>query len=687
MLKFIQPLSFLLFFAIGVFGYLLPEVGYFSSVPGDLGDARMNSVILEHAYRWILGRDTKLWSPTFFYPFEGVLAFSENHLGSIPTYALFRSLGLSRETAYDAWFFVGACVNFFAAQYALRRMEFSGFAAAAGAFVFAFSLPTLINQDGHSQLLHRYAVPLAMLGIYRTLNCKRAFHLWQTLFWLTVQFYCSIYMGAFLVFLIGATLLATIFIHEGRRRLACAIASIQREPLITVTGISAVALLSALMLGWLLLHYQMIGHEYKLARSANEIASMLPRPQSYLISTSSSLSSWVGGWISDIPMYYEHQLFPGIGVLLVATIGIFAVLTCRFGQYGQGNYLLGQVALISFVMLYALTLYFHGYSLYLLLLKIPGLTALRAVSRIIFVMLMPISILVAIAIEKLQVTAAHRGAKTLLALAVGMPLLLGAETAGYIVVNERIDTWRNRIRTVRQLLPTHLVNQPILYISQLREENGYYADRTELDAMILAQDLGIPTMNGYSGNFPPGYLAADPCISFESRLRAYADFRKLPKNSVDDLARRVVHLARQPCEGEIATPSDDVIGEEQARLIRLKIKEVLPPGNRFSIVIENNSPLPFNTLHFEGPIRLSWRFVPVGPTGSVLSEPGWDNRKEIFFTLKPGASILQWVDTGPLPPAGQYHLEVSLVMEHVTWLHDIGMPICTIPISLPVGKD
>ena len=40
----------ILIFCVGLFGYLLPAIGYFQMVPGDLGDARFNSVILEHGY-------------------------------------------------------------------------------------------------------------------------------------------------------------------------------------------------------------------------------------------------------------------------------------------------------------------------------------------------------------------------------------------------------------------------------------------------------------------------------------------------------------------------------------------------------------------------------------------------------------------------------------------------------------
>ena len=51
-----NAVSFVLLFIIGLFGYLLPAVGLFTMIPGDLGDARFNSVVLEHGFQWLTGQ-------------------------------------------------------------------------------------------------------------------------------------------------------------------------------------------------------------------------------------------------------------------------------------------------------------------------------------------------------------------------------------------------------------------------------------------------------------------------------------------------------------------------------------------------------------------------------------------------------------------------------------------------------
>ena len=103
--------TFLVFAGIGFFGYLMKAVDGFQSTPGDLIDARFNSVILEHLYRWLSlglnGQWIDIWSPGFFYPYKDVLAFSDNHFGSGLSYILLRYLGFSREVSFSAWFTIG----------------------------------------------------------------------------------------------------------------------------------------------------------------------------------------------------------------------------------------------------------------------------------------------------------------------------------------------------------------------------------------------------------------------------------------------------------------------------------------------------------------------------------------------------------------------------------------------------
>ena len=74
----------------GLVFYVHRATAGFTFVPGDLGDPRFNSVILEHLFQWVSGDAASLWTPSFFYPTTGTLAFSDNHFGSGPIYVLLR---------------------------------------------------------------------------------------------------------------------------------------------------------------------------------------------------------------------------------------------------------------------------------------------------------------------------------------------------------------------------------------------------------------------------------------------------------------------------------------------------------------------------------------------------------------------------------------------------------------------
>ena len=69
-----QAFPFTLFFLLAVVGYGIRSVDWFTAIPGNLGDPRLNSVFLEHLYGWVIGRNASLWSPQFFYPFKNEIS-------------------------------------------------------------------------------------------------------------------------------------------------------------------------------------------------------------------------------------------------------------------------------------------------------------------------------------------------------------------------------------------------------------------------------------------------------------------------------------------------------------------------------------------------------------------------------------------------------------------------------------
>src|SRR5262249_12026109 len=183
---------------------------HFEYYPGDLYDARLCMFLLEHAYEWISApTSSSLWDAPFFYAVRGVIAYSESFIGSVPFYAPWRLLGFDRETSFQLWVLTGFLLNFVAAWWVFTRLRFHWVASLFGAYVFAFSHVALAH-IGHSQLHYRFAIPLAWYFLYRFLIQFSWKDLLGSLFFTAWQFYCSIYVGYFLIVFLVVFVLLTV---------------------------------------------------------------------------------------------------------------------------------------------------------------------------------------------------------------------------------------------------------------------------------------------------------------------------------------------------------------------------------------------------------------------------------------------------------------------------------------------
>lgn len=667
-------------FCAGFIGHLMQSIDWFRAIPGDLVDARFNSIILEHLYQWVLGQTPSLWSPRFFYPFENVLAFSDNHFGSGWAYILFRLVGLQREYAFLGWFLVGNLLNFWVSYYVLRKLGFSIVAAGAGAFVFSFALAAL-PKETHAQLTYRFAVPLAFLATLNFFQTKQPSALAQAAFWLAIQFYCSIYLGIFLVYLLFATCLA-IGLTQIRSfntgwRQGWHSQSVEQK----LTAF-ALLLLSMMAIGWLLLQYRSASTHYGMSRSLGEIWDMIPSPSSYLLADQSLLSGWVGKFAANIPMRHEQQMFFGLGISALAVCGLFIVWRSRVDVNNRASTSVlnsGRVASVALFALVVMTISISGFSLYKWILYLPGVSSIRAVSRVVLLMLFPLGILVAACFDWVMHHIKSSSFKWLL---IGsMVVLIATESVFYEPYKTPISVWAGRQTLLKSLMPKTFSPDTILYVTNTLPERIY--DLAEVDAMQFAQDLKLPTLNGYSGNVPPDYSKPDPCVDFKDRLNSYFAFKPDGKISAEDLVGRVLVLSPEKCPNQPAIKTNKAIEQALASQIKLSLEpKVSGRTLNAKVLIRNDSLDRFSTLSTKGPVRLSWRFVPLDPTEQPQSEPEWAARKDLYFTLEPGSTQAETISVELPARSGSYLFEVSLVQDGVAWFHNLGMLIAQWPVEI-----
>ena len=406
--------------------------------------------------------------------------------------------------------------------------------------------------DNAAQLNYRFAIPLAWLMFYRSLTQTEKGQQWLYFgvasLCVAEQFLCSIYLGVLLVYSLGALAIAWWCVN--RKRVGLTKDQTQQDPLRNFknpqekqnTKLLGIALttIAALITGALLFQYHQIAREYGLSRNNAEVISMLPKVGSYFLSDRSFIS---GLWSTNLGWFaqrQENQLFIGLGVMLFVIVGIYS--SWRSNLVPSAMTQLGRIAFISVVLVCLMTVQLAGYSLYSALLQLPGINAIRSVGRVILVLLFPISILVAIAMQTGQVWLSAKAVK-------GKPLVISVLVSMLsltLLLSESIfarhDTtplsrWQARMQKLQALTPITLNADAIVFVPRSGSEPAWAG---ELDGMLIAQDMGLPTINGYSGSLPPGY--PDLGVSALARFEAYAKLRHESDDWIQQQLQRVVKL-------------------------------------------------------------------------------------------------------------------------------------------------
>jgi hypothetical protein len=655
-----------------------------ATVPGDIGDARFNVYILEHTFRWMVHRSLSYISPGMFYPYPGTVFLSDTHIGSVAFYILFRCLRISEFPSFTLWFFTGYFLTFAASYYALLQLRFTPFVAAGAAIIFAFSLPSLA-QFGHAQLVYRFGVPLAFLSLLNYLRTGLVKHVFSLIAWVSLQLLCSIYTGMFLVLVLVPVAAWSLFLNRRARPLTALLrlSLLDARSLVQQRSVrhwSMLLLAATLATGAILLlgAYHHWSALYGLGRGWKEIATMVPRPQSYLVMDimpywKAIYEDFIG---ADVPMRHEHNMFMGFGAFSLFLVGAAATIA---GNVPRSQENLARITLLALVSLFAVLTMFGDETLYFFLTYVPGLNSIRAVTRIMVVLMFPIAIVVATGAEAMLGSRPKTPGVVVLCIFLTVSLLeISMVGKGGFPISDS-DKRTDAIVDDARRKSSGIAN-PILFVME-GDEAPYKA---HLDAMFAAQQLGWPTVNGYSGNGVPGSTYKSTCNTPARLIAAYEGWRRLhqvgPEMSVSDFSSRLVYVGWPRCDsgGNIADESDASIGPPLipsiAKFVSLIPLALDKQRSRlaFEIAIRNKSETRIIARSF-APVRVSWRFVEVGTDPE--KGKGWDPRFQIPKDLLPGSDLnVALLADLPKKP-GDYRLEVSLVAEHAFWFHDEGTDI------------
>ncbi len=485
-------------FAIGILSltiylYLMHFLGFdLSNIFGDLGDARLNNYFLEHGYQYLLGNHPSFWSAPFYYPAENVMTYSDNHLGTLPFYSLFRLFGYDIETSYQLWMILIFLLNGISAYVILRLFKFNILGAFAGALLFSISAPVMLK-TGHFQLMPRFMVPIifyAGLKYVESFNIKY-FYIFSFAF--VYQFYIGIYIGFFAItsFIV---LLPFIFLYIKNNH---NLKSIFNQKYIA--QFILVSVVSAVLLYLLFLPY-LAFKEVSGGRSWDEIASMLPRLASWFYTYGSyfNIFNSIG---TELPMQHEHIMFLGVVPYVLFFTIIFLYFKKSDSEFFAEHKNIVFVSLATIFLIFLVTLFIGGGSLYkYTFYQIPGFDAIRAVTRIILFLTFPFAVLLAFMITIISKSNFNFLNKIGL---LGFILLFGAfeQYRVNIATYDKHHAQERYLNIYQEI--KDISDYDLIYVQRTKPSSSFYAD--ELDAMFVSLMINKPTINGYSGNIPTGY--------------------------------------------------------------------------------------------------------------------------------------------------------------------------------------
>ncbi len=446
-------------------------------IPGDPVDSRLLHALLEHGYRSLTGQSgaSGFWNPPFFHPAPNTLVYTETLAGTLPLYVPWRLLGIAAGPSFGLWMLSVSLLNFGVVYWLLRRpLGGPPLAAALGAFLFSFSAARAA-QLGHAQLLPGFFIAFITGALCRLFEEGSPARLgaWAAAAALAMAaqvwtcFYVAWFFGlGLLLFTLSAFLLP-----ETRPLLREFF--LRRWPFLTL----GLLLLAASVLPFAV-HALAAARELGF-RSYEEAEIFLPRPASWFWPGGGSwiYGGFAGGFPFDrFPDPQEHSIGPGWISLGVAGAGLWSLRRSPWGK---------ALGLASLGLL-TLTLSVGGASFWALVyVSLPGAGAIRAVCRVANVLLLPA--------------------------AVGLSAWLGARIrpgAGLAALMLLIVLEQGR------RIPSYSQREQELRVSRLAARIDPKAPaflRTgvgmegQVDAMWAALASGVPTVNGYSGNEPPGW--------------------------------------------------------------------------------------------------------------------------------------------------------------------------------------
>ena len=468
-----------------------PELNHF---PGDMGDARFNAYILEHGYRFFTGDVSSYWDAPFMVPEPEVISFSDNLLGTLPFYLLFRTLGFDVLDSFQGWFLVLTFLNFLFSFVFLKWLFKNAYAAGIGAFIFTFSI-ALQSQLTHAQTFARFIIPVIFWLILLFSNHKKLKYFFFANLAFVYLLYCGIYLG--FLFFFPFLVMVSIILFRNKGSFWKEIIKENGLVKVLLSGIIPILLLVPLILPYI-------------SRAANvpmpsfqSTVKTIPVFKSYLYAHHGNpLWDFLTEVGTSLPAFWDHQLFPGLFVFVGVLSMIFSkkIWLKKEDEEGSNSIKNIRLLLIVFLITFLCFIRVNDFSIYSLIRLLPGFGSMRSITRIVNIEM----IFFAIGVAYLFKVSSKRV----------NPLILFIPFFSLLVLDNYVD--RNFTYHQPKDLAQERVNKLVLKMDDI--PNGSLISyepifvnenpiELQLDAMLATQQLGLKCINGYSATSPPEFTS------------------------------------------------------------------------------------------------------------------------------------------------------------------------------------
>ena len=498
----VQLLVVLGFFALLTVAMTWPQTLYLSSRATPHQDVYFNMWRLRWFAHALVTPSAHLFDANIFYPEPRTLAYSDAMLVEGAVAAPLVWAGMTPVLVHNLLLLGAIAVSGVAMCALARYLTGSRGAGVIAGIVFAFA-PYRFEHIMHMELQWAMWTPLAFLALHRTFDTGKWKYGLATGACIALQMLSSIYYGIFLASLIalGAVLLMARDRKVPLRR--------------ALLPLAAGAVLAAAVSGAYAIPYLRV-HDRVGDRSSGEVAAFSARPSSYLAATP---ANWLYGRLSASRGGPERRLFPGVIPVALAIAGLLLRSPSRRAI----------VYLLLLVAAFETSLGFGGYTYTFLYDHVSAYRGLRASARLGIFVLMFLGVLAAYGYQALVES---RSAAIRAALATVLALGLLAEYH----VTFGLAAYANAASPIYRILAHHprgvVAEFPVPRVDALPGPDAEYA--------YMSTFHWFPLVNGYSGNYPPSYLAR------LDRLRDFPDDRAIAQLRRDGVTYVIVHGSSYP---------------------------------------------------------------------------------------------------------------------------------------------